>query len=565
MNFDAVTIMALVDEMNEQLVGGRIQDSVQVDSESFGLEIYANRQRHYLLLSANQQNARIHLMSEKLRRGVQNPSPLALLLRRNVEGARIESIYQPPWERVVILDMDGPEGVFEVIIEPIERRANILLVRDDGRILDCVRRVGPDENRVRVSLPNHPYVPPPPQKLKRDPHTLTLLLTGELLDNEPGERARQVLTRRVLGFSPQLAKEAVFRATGAINTKAADTSPRALFDVVEGLFEAFRNGSWQPGIVEDEDGVQAFSVYEVTHLPGWTPQDNAHVAVERYYGALVGEDAYRAAKRPVREALREAIIRVEKKLESLRESLKGEDRLEELKQSGELLLAYQYTLQPDQSELRAQYEVDGPELVIPLDTTLTPLENAQRYFAKYEKAKRARAGVPALIRTSEQERDFLNQLETDLELASNWPEIGEVQEALQANGYWRGPRRKQPGGGKSAPLKLTLEPDWVVWVGRNSRQNDIVTFGKGSSDDLWLHARDVPGAHVIIKSGGRPVPDDVIERAAAIAAYYSRARDERRALVDVTQRKYVRKIKGGKPGMVTYRNEQPVDVVPASD
>lgn len=565
MYFDAVTIMALVDGLDAVLVGGRVQDSIEIDPETIGLEIYANHQRHYLVLSAHQQFARVHLASEKLRRGVQKPSPLGLLLRRYVEGARIEAIRQPEWERVLILDMDGPEGVFELVVEPMERRANILLVRDGGTIVDCIRRVGPQENRMRVSLPGQPYAPPPPQKLKRDPHTLTLGLAADMLDNEPGERTRQVLTRRVLGFSPQLAKEVVFRATGAINTKAADTSARSLLSVIEEVFGAFQAGRWEPGVALDAETPVAFSAYRLTHLEGWTPRASMSEALEMYYGVMVGEGAYSAAKKPVQAMIAEATTRVQKKLESLQSSLRDDADLEHLRHSGELLLAYQYTLSPGQTILRAQYEVDGPELEIAIDPALTPLENAQRYFEKYEKAKRARAGVPKLVEATRQELDFLNQLEIDLDLASNWPEIGEVQDALQANGYWRGTKTARPGGEKSAPLKVSAGEGFVVWVGRNSRQNDAVTFDRGGPEDLWLHARGVPGAHVIIKSGGAPVPDHVIERAAAIAAYYSRARTETRALVDVTRRKYVRKIKGGRPGMVTYRNETTVEVVPAPE
>lgn len=564
MNFDAVTIMALVDELNEKLAGGRVQDSVQIDEDSFGFEVYANRQRHYLILSAHQQYARVHLASAKLRRGVPTPSPLGLLFRRYVEGARIESISQPPWERVVIFDMDGPEGVFELIIEPMERRANILLVRDDGRIMDCVRRVGPQENRVRTSLPGQPYTPPPPQKFKRDPLSLTLTLLGDMLDNMPGERARQVLTKKLLGFSPQVAKECVFRATGAINTKAGDTSPRTLLQVISDLFGAFQAGEWQPGIVSGHEAVTAFSVYPVTFMPGWEPVASASLALERFYGPLVGEDAYDAAKKPVQAAIDEAKSRVAKKLASLRDSWQDEADLEHLKQSGELLLAYQYSLEPGQTVLRTQYEVDGPELEIKLNPALTPLENAQRYFAKYEKAKRARAEVPKLIKAAEQELAYLQQLELDLNIATNWPEIGEVQDALQQNGYWRGSPSARPSGGKSGPLKVT-EKGYDIWVGRNSRQNDAVTFDRGSAVDVWLHVRGVPGAHVIIKSGAGDVPDEVLRRAAEIAAYYSRSRGEGRVLVDFTRRKYVRKIKGGKPGMVTYRNESTIEVTPRAE
>lgn len=565
MYFDAVTIRALVDELNARLAGGRVQDSVEIDEATFGMEVYAGQARHYLVLSAHQQHARVHLSSEKLRRGVQKPSPLGLLLRRYIEGARLERVHQPRWERVLLLEFDGPEGVFNLIAEPMERRANLLLVRDDGVIVDCSRRVGPQENRVRTSLPNHPYVPPPPQTTKRDPASLTLTLLGDLLDGAPGEQARQVLSRRVLGFSPQVAREVVHRATGSATTRAADASARALLAAIEDLFGAIEAGQWEPGNVVEDNTIAAYAAYRITHQADWEPAQTMSAALERYYGPLTGEGAYAAAKRPVQAALAEAQDRVRKKLESLRQSLQDEATLERLRQSGELLLAYQYTLAPGQTMLRAQYDPDGPELAIELDPALTPLENAQRYFERYGKAKRAREGVPALAAAAEQELAYLEQLESDLALATNWPEIGEVQEALQTSGYWRGKRVAQAGGGKAAPLKIATEDGFVIWVGRNARQNDIVTFDKGGPDDLWLHVRGVPGAHVIVKSGGRPVPDEVLRRAAALAAYYSPARTEARVLVDVTPRKHVRKIKGGKPGMVTYRNESPVEVTPAGE
>ncbi len=566
MNFDAVTMMALVDELRDTLRGGRVQDSVQIDAATFGLEVYAARQRHYLLLSADQRWPRLYLSSQKLRRGVPTPSPLGLLLRRYVEGARIERIAQPLWERVLTLELDGPEGVFSLICEPMERRANVLLVRDDGVIVDCARRVGAAENRVRQSLPGRPYVPPPPQKLKRDPFTLTPSLLADMLDGAPGERTRQLLTRRLLGFSPQLAKEITYRATGGVNTKAADTRARALFEAIQEFLGRVEAHAWQAGVVVGESGlVEAFSVYPLTYLGGWQPVASVSAALERYYGAIVGEDAYDAAKKPIQAVLEEAKTRVHKRLEALRKSLADESELERLRKSGELLLAYQYSVRPGQTALSAQYDFDEPPLEIPLDPTLSALENAKRYFARYEKAKRARAHVPELVSTAEGELAYLEQLETDLALASSWPEIAEVQEALQQNGYWRGTHTFGPRGGKSAPLRVVTEEGYVIWVGRNARQNDLVTFKKGQAHDWWLHARGVPGAHVIVRAEGGHVPEHVLLRAAALAAYYSRARDETRVSVDITRRKYVRKIKGGKPGMVTYRNERTVEVQPASE
>lgn len=567
MYLDVFTLSALVDEFLDVLVGGRVQDSLSVDQYGLGLEIYANHRRHYLYLSADPQTPRIHLVPDKLRRGLQKPTQLALLFRRYVEGGVIAHVSQPDWERIVHMDIQGAEGNVTIIVEPMERRSNLLLVQD-GKILDCIRRVGADENRYRVSLPGHAYVPPPPQTGKLSPFALTPeSLIGLFDQNQDAKRkTHQVLTSRLLGVSPLLAKEVVHRTGESIDQKAVVADPEKLLAALHGLTEPLQRREWQPGVAENERGVEAYSVYPLQSIDGWRRVESVSEAMTRYYTAPVGEDAYNAAKDPVREAIRDAMGKVRGKLESLQRSMTDESERENLRQSGELLLAYQYAIQPGQSELRAQYDLDAPELAIALDPALSPLENAQRYFDRYNRAKRALDDVPGLIRQTENELQFLTQLETDLELAGNWPEIDEVQQALQARGYWRGkPRARIAGGGKSAPLRFVSKDGFVIWVGRNSRQNEIVTFEKGSPQDLWLHARGAAGAHVIVKFDGRQIPERVIEAAAALAAYYSAGRGESRVVVDVTPRRYVRKIKGGAAGMVTYRNEETRTVAPRSE
>jgi len=564
MNFDVFTTAAVVDELNRTLERGRVQDSLEIGDSAIGLEIYANHARHYLLISAHPQEARIHLVSDRVRRGVENPSPLGLMLRRYIEGAWIAAIRQPEWERIVHLEFDSPEGVFTLIVEPMERRSNILLVRE-GQIMDCIRRVGPQENRVRVSLPGYEYVSPPPQKLKRAPTALTLTLLENSLDADPGKAAWRALTDSLLGFSPMLAKEAVYRAMGQTTIKAGDTSARALFDSIGELVGPLLDRQYQPGITEMDGLITSYAAYPVTHLPGWRAMPTISEALATYYGAPVGIEAYDAAKKPVQAMIDEAKERVQHKLDSLRRSQRDDSERERLRQSGELLLAYQYQIAPGQTSFSAQYDFDRPPVEIKIDPSKSVLDNAKQYFDEYERAKRAAAGVPALITAAENELAFLSQLQTDLAIAANWPEIGEVQDSLQANGYWHGPRTTRPKGSKSAPLKVTTPEGTVIWVGRNSRQNDEVTFVKGKPDDLWLHVRGVPGAHVIIKNSGRNVPPGVLQRAAGLAAYYSAARNEGKAPVDVTERRYIRKIKGGKPGMVTYRNESPVDAVPTKE
>ncbi len=565
MNFDVFTISAVVDELNDTLLGGKVQDSLEIGGDAIGLEVYSSQARRYLLLSADPMSARIQILDEKLRRGIETSTPLGLMIRRNLESARIDSIRQPPYERVVEIGFKGAEGAFTLICEPMERRSNVLLVRD-GVIMDCIRRVGPHDNRVRLSLPGHTYVPPPPQINKRDPATLTGAFLAEALAADAGRAGYRALTDTLLGFSPMLAKECVYRAAGRADAKANAINAGDLFEVAQEMLAALLAHRWEPGNTHDREGaVTGFSVYEVTFMEGWRRVESVNAALSAYYGAPIGIEAYDAAKVPVFDILDEAYNKQQRKLEALRRSESDESERERLRMSGELLLAYQYQITAGQTTFSAQYDYGAPPLEIKLDTMLTPLENAKRYFAEYDHAKRAMAEVPALITSAQLEVDYLDQLRSDLTLAANWPEIGEVQDALQAGGFWHGPKVSHPKGQRSAALRIVTPDGIVIWVGRNARQNEDVTFGKGKPEDIWLHARGVPGAHVIIKTNGRAPAPAVLQRAAELAAYYSKSRSEGRALVDVTERRYVRKIKGGKPGMVTIRNESTLEATPRGE
>lgn len=563
MYLDALTVSALVDSFLDRLVGGRIQDVIDVDENGLGLEIYASQRRHYLYMSADPQRPRVQLMPEKLRRGLQRPTQLGLVFRSYVEDGLLVHASQPPWERVLYLDVEGPKGDVTIVVEPMERRSNLLLVQD-GIIVDCIRRVGPEENRYRLSLPKHEYVPPPPMTGRYDPFTLTLEDLIGILEQggDSKNKTAALLSRRVLGFSPLLAQEIVFRACGDAGQPAAAADPAALLDQIRQVMEPLARREWHPGVAEEEGQVTAFSVYPLQSLPGWRPVATISEALGLYYGAAVGPEAYQAAKRPVLQVIHDAQGRLRGKLASLESGLKDDRERELLRQSGDLILAYQYTLEAGQRELRAVYDPEGPELVVALDPELTPLENANRYFEKYNKAKRALDEVPDRIEATRMELAYLEQLENDLELARNWPDIDEVQQALQAMGYGRGTIKRLGGGGSGGPLRLTTQDGYVVWVGRNSRQNELVTFKNARPQDLWLHARGVPGAHVVIRDDGRRIPETLIEQAAAVAAHYSKLRGEGSVIVDVTHRKYVKKIGGAGPGMVTYRNERTVTVAP---
>ena len=566
MSPDTFAISALVDELRDRLLGGRIQDVVDVAPMSLGLEAYAQGKRQYLLLCADSQQPRVHLVASKLRRGTQKPTQLGLLFRRYVEGGRIAKISQPAWERLLEIDVEGESGRVHIVAELMPRRANLLLVRE-GIILDCLNRVGPDENRYRLSLPNHDYVPPPPIQNQLDPATISAVDLQRILESaqKPTQQIRRLLPGRILGMSPLLAKEIAFRAAGDSSARVGDTDGAMLFSAFDELMQPLLSRKWQPGLGRESGLATAFAACPLTHLD-WQPCSSISEAMAAVYGELAGSQAYDEARKPVQAALVDAKAKLSGKLESLRQGLRDESERERLRQCGELILAYQYTIAEEQSELRAQYDFDSPELVIALDARLTPLENAQAYFRRYDKAKAAAQAVPALIAETELELAYIEQLESDLANAANWLEIDDVIQSLQARGHWAGARLKRlGGGGRQGPLRIVSRDGYVLWVGRNSRQNAQLTFKRANPQDIWLHARDVPGAHVVIRDDGRRIKEDLLMQAAAVAAHYSQRKNDSSVQVDYTRVKYVRAIKGAGPGMVTYRNEKSLWVQPQDE
>ena len=427
--------------------------------------------------------------------------------------------------------------------------------------------MGPDENRYRLSLPNHDYVPPPPIRGQLAPADVSLESLRRIVDaaEKPSVQIRRLLPGRILGMSPLLAKEIVFRASGTSDAKARDSDCCALLDAYGALVAPLLRRHWRPGIGYEMGVAAEFAAFPMSFLD-WQARPTMSGAISEFYGLLRSADAYDEAKKPVRAAIDEARAGLSAKLSSLKQGLKDERELRTIRQSGELILAYQTALHDGQELLRAHYEPDQPELIIRLDPELSPIENAQRYFRRYEKAKAARKAIPALIAETRTELEFMAQLESDLFSASSWPEIDDVIQILQERGHWQGKKRNRiGGGGRQGPLRLVSRDGYVVWVGRNSRQNEKLTFKTANSQDLWLHARGVPGAHVVIRNDGRRISDRLILEAAAVAAHYSGRRNDQRVSVDYTRVKFVKAIKGAGPGMVTYRNEKTVSVAPRDE
>jgi predicted ribosome quality control (RQC) complex YloA/Tae2 family protein len=556
MYFDALTVAAIAAELRAELLEGRVQQVLLPDRLSMTVEVYAHHRRHYLFASAHPQTARLHLMPDKPRRGSDAVSPLLLLMRKYVRGARLADVRQPPAERILHLLFEGSEGPTTLVIETIGRYSNLILVGEDGTVLDAVKRIGPGTNRYRVILPSHAYVPPPAQDKLLPDQVTEYRLRQWLAQSPPDQTVRQALVTGIAGISPLAAREIAFRALGDVD------APVSSVQRITPLLEAHHSLTTeppQPCIVRDDDEVIAFAAYPLTHMGSWEPVASMSAALLAYFGQ---ESAgYQKAKAPLLEAIASAGERLARRRQNLVEESTAAGDPDSLKRMGEAILAYAYQIQPGQAELVAEWVPGGPPLHVELDPDLSPSDNAQVYFRRYRKAQRTAQEIPAQLRQVEAEQDYLDQLRQDLDMAESRPEIDAVAQTLTQAGYLR-PKRKPLSSPAARPLRFTSPDGFTVWVGKNALHNERLTFHRAAPADLWLHARGMPGAHVIIQTGGQPVPEHTLDWSAGLAAYYSRGRHDTQVEVDVVPRRQVHRLKGGRPGQVTYRDERTLSVAP---
>jgi predicted ribosome quality control (RQC) complex YloA/Tae2 family protein len=555
---DALTVSALVDELRRQLIGGRVQRVLMVDPLTVGLEVYAHRQRQHLVLSAQPElGGRAHLVSYKLRRGIATASPLLLRLRKQVRGAHLTAVDQPPAERILQLTFERQDGVVILLAELMGRRSNVILIEEDTTILECVKHIPARQDRYRVLLPGHPYVPPPPQQ-KLDAAALTAGRLNKALQEQDDELLWQRLVRAVRGVSPLLAREVVHRVTGDVQAPAAEA--RRVLEELQRLLRLPASGEWEPTVALQGGNVVAFAPYLLTHYAPHERRESISLAMEAYYAQQIGADPYGAARQRVQRRIDRQRERQERKREALLRAQPSEERMTALRQKGELLLAYASQIQSGQETLVVPYEAGQAALHIALDSSRSAVENAQRYFRQYEKAKSAAEEVPRRLAEVDRTLEYLEQLATDLAQAEDQPGIADVESALVAAGF--APPKRQRQAPRSTPLRLVSDDGFVILVGRNSWQNEELTFRLAQADDLWLHAQGVPGAHVVIRSERREVPEITLRQAAQLAAQHSAARTETTARVDYTLRKNVRRPKSGKPGQVVYRGQETLVVRP---
>ena len=584
MPFDSVTTRAVAEDLRAQLLGGRVDKVVQSGDLEIALQFYAQGENSWLVIAAHAQRAHVRRTAQKQSGVTSEPSAFVMLLRKYLEGARLRAVEQQGVDRVLLLSFTHQEGETTLIAELMGKYSNLILIDRDRVVLGALKIVRAEENRVRVTIPRHPYLTPPrpmqppphADRAKLDPlHAIGGDLCVALSALDPALLLWKALLDLVDGLSPTLAREVTFLATGSVETAVGGHCDLGIATTLLGLVrERFGPQRGRPSAVYQGEKLVEWAAFPLRQY-GVEPRlyGEIEALLEQIYVGGRVVDNLAGQRGPLVQAVEALRKNARRKVQSLRSSLTTREQLDALRTQGELLLAYQHEVEPEAREFR----VPDSDLRISLDPSLTPVENAQRIFKRYGKARDAATIVPGLLEAAEQDLAYLDQLAAMAQVAPDPGSLAAVRAELRELNVDPAaqPRKKDKGGGKHAPHKgakpgMSVAPLRVkaadgteILVGRSARQNEAVTFNLSGPQDIWLHARQIPGAHVILRGSGRPPSRETLLQAAGLAAYYSQGRASTTVPVDYAPVRNVRRIKGGKPGLVHYSGETTINVRPA--
>lgn len=576
MTMDGFSLSALAEELNRRLAGGRIDKIFQTDSFELMFWIRQPGENLRLTISANPEHARLHLTQEN------PPNPpippaFCMLLRKHLEDGRISRIHQLGRDRVLIIDIDtrGEHGLIvtkQLVAEIMGKHSNVIFVQDNI-ILDALRRIGPAQSRYRHVLPGREYKAPPGGPDRLDPLSASQSDMLSSLINKTGPLTKALIAVTE-GIGPISAKEIVYRAGLSVDVlvEATDANQKALVALTMSEIAApLKEGRYQPTVVFSEEkrllGIAAFMLH---HLSGGIDRQFQTISE-----AIEFADTLKGIRQPQEKQILARLIAAEitklhRKTSVLQAELQEAANADDYRQKADILMAYLYQLPSGATEALLPNFYNTHEetslIRIELDPEKPPIQNANSYYQKYNKLKRAQTSLTEQLSQARQEIVYLESLHLSLDHAQSPEDYHELRQELAASGYIRLPAKrrsfKQP---LSTPLVYKLPDGFTAYVGKNNRQNDLLTIKQAKQDDIWLHTKDIPGSHVIIRTEGREPAYDTIKKAAQLAAYYSKARQSSNVPVDYTRRRYIKKPSGAKPGFVTYDHQNTVYVTPPTE
>ena len=539
MSFDGFFLHHMTEELRRELLGGRIQKINQPFEQELVLQIRSNRKSHKLLLSAHSVFGRVQL-TETTFENPAVPNTFIMVMRKYLQGAVIEVIQQVENDRILEISVSnkneiGDSVAVTLVIEIMGKHSKIILLdKASGKIIEAIKHVGFSQNSYRTILPGSTYVAPP-QTGSLNPFTVGDEKLFEILHTEDLE------PKRLQQIFQGLGRDTATELSGCLTADKLKT------------FRAFFASPTQPSLTEKSFSALLFSDSK-------TQMSTLSELLDTFYKDKAERDR-------VNQQASELIRRVENELEKNRKKLgKQEEELlatenaEEFRQKGELLTTFLHQVPNDQEQVELDNYYTGEKISISLDKALTPNQNAQRYFKRYQKLKEAVKHLTSLIEETRTTILYLESVETALAQAS-LTEIAEIREELIQTGFIRRRQREKIQKRQKPEKYLATDGQTIILVGRNNLQNDELTFKMAKKDELWFHAKDIPGSHVVITGNLQP-SDEVKTDAAELAAYFSKARLSNLVQVDMIETRKLNKPTGGKPGFVTYTGQKTLRVTP---
>ena len=572
MPLDAIFLTALTEELNTTLPGARIDKIQQPERDTVLLQLRSpaagNRR---LLLSASPNHPRLHYTEARWENPAQPPM-FCMLLRKHLAGGRVISLRQLPMERAVDLCVESADELGELsekhlFLELMGRNSNLILTGPDGRIIDCLRRVDFEMSEKRQVLPGLFYREPPAQD-KLDFHSETaerLRRSLEAVDHPVA--LDHWLMDRYAGISPLIARELAFLTTGRTDPDLTGLDRAALAAALFGALQGL-GADFVPNCLYLNGERKDFSFRPIRQYEGYMTEarfPGFSELLDDFYSGRALAERMRARTQTMHKTLSNQLARVRRKLANQEKELEATYDRERLRQLGDIVTANLHLIQRGQARLTATdfYDPEMQEIEIPLNVTLSPQQNAAKFYKDYTKAKHAESFLTEQIALGRTEESYLASVLEALDRAETEADVNDIRAELIEGGYLRPTdRKKQMKLPASKPMQFTSSDGIQILVGRNNRQNDLLTTKLAYKTDLWLHVQKAHGSHVIIACAGAPVPDQTVTEAAELAAWFSQARQGHNVPVDLCPVRQVKKPAGAKPGMVVYENYRTVYVTP---
>lgn len=573
MSLDGIAMAALTKEMSEKLTEGRIDKISQPNNQTLTFQVRVDGQNKKILASINPQNTRLVITKETFD-NPQQPPLFCMVLRKHLQNALISEVEQIERERMIRFTCLGrneigePTKVF-LLFELMGKNSNIILLNEENTILSAMRLVGAHTNAYRQIQPGLDYVMPPAQN-KQNIETLTEEGLIEHLLEQPNTRTvKKALMNILAGFGPQSIAELLERSHIEADTRLeflGQIDYQNIFSNLQQLVQTIQTGNWQPTLIRHHGVPVAFAPFELHQfeMEKHESYDSMSELLEAYFTDKERNERFEQKKNALERILRHEKERCEKKYAIQLETIEKVDTVEIYRIYGELLTANLYQIKQGKEATVLNFYDENKPIVIEMNPELTPNDNAQKYFKIYNRAKKGAEKATLQAEITAQELDYIASISEGLENAKTFEDIAEIRKEMAASEYVKAQPQKRKKKVENTPKPLILETEgYTLYIGKNNIQNDYVTLKIGRNKDMWLHTKDIHGAHVIIKAPhDGEFSDAILEIAAEIAAYYSKGRQSNQVPVDYTLRKYVHKPSGAKPGMVIYTDQTTVYVKP---